>query len=369
MAKAGAAAGGRHVARGVVCALAGGVCWGFSGTCAQLLMADYGAPATWITCVRMVIAAAFFLLLAAARNWRDLAAALRDWRSLVQIAAFAVFGVLLTQLSYLNTIGYTSAGVGTTIEQVGLVFIMLYVCLRARRLPRAREAAGLVLALAGMAVIATQGDPSRLAIPAEGLAWGFVSAVALAFYTLMPVRVLAKWGSMVVTGLAMLFGGSAASVIVQPWAMGVQLPVGGVAAFVAIVVVGTFGAYLLYLQGVADAGPVKASLLCCVEPVSATVLALVWLRTPVSMWDLIGCALIVAMIFLVTEREQKPAAAPASQAGTAPAADRLPDDPPLFAGRALGARLLRKPPRRARGLRPAWRRCSTLATRRSPPSA
>ncbi|WP_449315130.1 GNAT family N-acetyltransferase [Rubneribacter sp.] len=334
MAKAGAAAGGRHVARGVVCALAGGVCWGFSGTCAQLLMADYGAPATWITCVRMVIAAAFFLLLAAARNWRDLAAALRDWRSLVQIAAFAVFGVLLTQLSYLNTIGYTSAGVGTTIEQVGLVFIMLYVCLRARRLPRAREAAGLVLALAGMAVIATQGDPSRLAIPAEGLAWGFVSAVALAFYTLMPVRVLAKWGSMVVTGLAMLFGGSAASVIVQPWAMGVQLPVGGVAAFVAIVVVGTFGAYLLYLQGVADAGPVKASLLCCVEPVSATVLALVWLRTPVSMWDLIGCALIVAMIFLVTEREQKPAAAPASQAGTAPAADRLPDDPPLFAGRA-----------------------------------
>ena len=83
------------------------------------------------------------------------------------------------------------------------------------------------------------------------------------------------------------------------------------AAFVAIVVVGTFGAYLLYLQGVADAGPVKASLLCCVEPVSATVLALVWLRTPVSMWDLIGCALIVAMIFLVTEREQKPAAAPA----------------------------------------------------------
>ncbi|WP_232050824.1 GNAT family N-acetyltransferase [Arabiibacter massiliensis] len=326
MAEAVAAAGGRHVARGVVCALAGGICWGFSGTCAQLLMDDYGAPATWITCVRMVIAAVFFLALTAMRNWRDLVAVFRDWRSLVQIAAFAIFGVLLTQLSYLNAIAYTSAGVGTTIEQVGLVLIMLYVCLRNRRLPRVREAAGLVLALGGMVVIATQGDPGRLAIPPEGLAWGLVSAVALTFYTLMPVRVLGKWGSMLVTGLAMLFGGSAASAVVQPWTMDVQLSTGGLATLVAIVLVGTLGAYMLYLQGVNDAGPVKASLLCCVEPVSAMVLALFWLHTPVSVWDLAGCALIVAMIFLVTEREPKLAE------GALPASDY--DDPPLFAGRA-----------------------------------
>ena len=236
------AAGNRHVVRGIVCALAGGICWGFSGTCAQLLMNDYGAPATWITCVRMVIAAVFFLFLTAVRNWRDLVAVFRDWRSLAQIAAFAIFGVLLTQLSYLNAISYTSAGVGTTIEQVGLVLIMLYVCVRAKRLPRAREAAGLVFALGGMLIIATQGEIDQLAIPAEGLAWGLVSAVALTFYTLMPVRVLKKWGSMLVTGLAMLFGGSAASVVVQPWTMPVNLPLGGIAALVAIVIVGTLGA-------------------------------------------------------------------------------------------------------------------------------
>ena len=132
------------MARGIVCALAGGVCWGFSGTCAQLLMNDYGAPAEWITCVRMVIAAVFFLFLTAVRDWRDLVAVFRDRRSLVQIALFAVFGVLLTQMSYLNAIRYTSAGVGTTIEQIGLVLIMLYVCVRARRLPRVREVLALV---------------------------------------------------------------------------------------------------------------------------------------------------------------------------------------------------------------------------------
>ncbi|MDJ1651559.1 MULTISPECIES: GNAT family N-acetyltransferase [Gordonibacter] len=327
---------GRHVVRGVVCALAGGICWGFSGTCAQLLMDNYGAPAVWITCVRMVIAAVFFLFMTAVKDWRSLIAVFRDRRSLVQIALFAVFGVLLTQLSYLNAIAYTSAGVGTTIEQVGLVLIMLYVCVRARRLPRVREVAGLILALGGMVIIATQGDPGRLAIPPEGLTWGLVSALALAFYTLMPVRVLKKWGAMLVTGLAMLFGGSAASVVVQPWTLDVQLSTGGLAALAAIVLVGTLGAYMLYLQGVNDAGPVKASLLCCVEPVSATILAVVWLHAPVSGWDIAGCAFIVAMIFLVTEREPKPALEGEGAPGVAlrEGAEAALDDPPLFAGRA-----------------------------------
>ena len=132
----------RHMARGVACSLAGGVCWGFSGTCAQLLMDSYGVDALWITCARMVVAAVCFLLVTVLRDWRSLAAVLRDWRSMVQIAAFALFGILLTQVSYLVTIGYTSAGTGTAIEQVGLAFIMLYVCVRARRLPRAREVGG-----------------------------------------------------------------------------------------------------------------------------------------------------------------------------------------------------------------------------------
>ena len=113
--------------------------------------------------------------------------------------------------------------------------------------------------------------------------------------------------------------------------MPVNLPLGGIAALVAIVIVGTLGAYMLYLQGVNDAGPVKASLLCCVEPVSAMILALAWLHTPVSVWDLAGCALIVVMILLVTEREPK--AEPAA-AGEIALADAYDDDPPLFAGRA-----------------------------------
>ena len=60
------------------------------------------------------------------------------------------------------------------------------------------------------------------------------------------------------------------------------------------------------------------------------ILALAWLHTPVSAWDLAGCALIVIMIFLVTEREPKTEQAAEGEGALADAYD----DPPLFAGRA-----------------------------------
>lgn len=299
--------------RGIVCALAGGVCWGFSGTCAQLLMSGYGVPSLWITCIRMAVAAVFFLAVVVVKERASLVAVFHDRRALMQIAAFAFGGVLLTQVSYLLAIQYVGAGIGTVFEQLGLVFVMFYVCLCGRRLPRGREAAGLVFALAGTVAICTKGNLGSLAIPPEGLAWGLVAALALATYTLMPVKPLQKYSAMLVTGLAMLFGGVAVNVVIQPWAMDVQLSAGALAALAAIVVVGTLGAYLLYLQGVKDAGPVRASLLCCVEPVAAMVLSVVWLGTPMTAWDYAGCVLIIIMVFLVTDRN-KADAKPASKA-------------------------------------------------------
>ena len=144
--------------------------------------------------------------------------------------------------------------------------------------------------------------------------------------------------------------------------MPVTLPLGGIAALVAIVIVGTLGAYMLYLQGVNDAGPVKASLLCCVEPVSAMILALAWLHTPVSGWDLAGCALIVIMIFLVTEREPKTEQAAEGEGALADAYD----DPPQAALRCWAT----TPAVRPRAMISSVpRRCSTSGIRRSRSSA
>ena len=322
-AAAGAAAVPRypHLVRGIVCAAVGGTCWGFSGTCAQLLTSGYGVPVAWITCVRLLAAAAIFLAVCLVKDRRALAGVLRDGRSMARIAAFGLCGVLLTQMSYLSTISYTNAGTGTVLERLGLIVIMVYVCLRGRRWPRKREFAGLVLAMGGTFLIATKGNVGVLAIPPEALFWGGVSAFALAFYTLLPGKVLAKWGSLIVTGLAMLIAGTVATVFVQPWNIPIEPSFGLVGVMVAMVLVGTFAAYLFYLQGIKDAGPLRTGMVGCVEPVAATAISAVWLGTPVTPVDMLGVAMIVVMVLLVTQREEE---GPAG--GEAPAAEGRADE-------------------------------------------
>ena len=316
-----------HVARGIAFAALGGICWGFSGTCAQLMTSELGVPVAWITCVRLLLGALIFLVACLFKNWRSLRAVLRDKRSLLRIAAFSMFGVLLTQMSYLSAISYTNAGTGTVLERLGLVVIMFIVCVRVRRWPKPRELFGLVFALGGTFLIATKGNIGALAIPAEGLMWGVVSAFALAAYTLLPGKVLAKWGSFIVTGLAMLLGGTVATVFVQPWSIPVDITPELVGVMGAMVIIGTFAAYLFYLQGITDAGPVRAGLVGCVEPVSATVISAVWLGTPVTPVDVAGIAMIVVMVLLVTQREEAPAKGEGGLDGS-------PDDLPPFEGRA-----------------------------------
>lgn len=336
-AAAGAGAPKSHVVRGIVFAALGGICWGFSGNCAQMLTAELGVPVLWITAVRLTVAALIFLAICLVREPRNLLAALRDGRSLAYIAGFAILGVLLTQVSYLSAIAYTNAGTGTVLERTGLVLIMGYVCLRTRRLPRPREAVGLVLAIGGTVLIATQGDFSRLAIAPAGLGWGLVSAVALAFYTLMPGKPLAKWGSFIVTGLAMAMGGTVSMAGVQPWTMGVTVTPAVVGVMALMVLVGTFAAYLFYLQGIADAGPVRAGLVGCVEPVSATIISALWLGTTVTPMDVLGCAMIVVMVFLVTDRGGEGDADQAAEGGKGAALshyDGARGNVPVFQGRA-----------------------------------
>ena len=57
------------------------------------------------------------------------------------------------------------------------------------------------------------------------------------------------------------------------------LDAAGVEALAVFVVIGSFFAYMLYMQGVKDIGSVRASLIGTVEPVSATITsALCWAR-------------------------------------------------------------------------------------------
>lgn len=306
--------GGSRFAIGVVCALVGATLWGFSGACTQYLFAHAAVSPAFITMVRMLGAGTLFLVLLAVRRRDTLKAMLRDRRTVASLAVFGIAGLFACQLTYIMVIGFTNAGTATVLQSLNIVFVLVATCLIMRRGPRVMELCGMACALVATLLIATKGDLGAINMPLAGLVWGLVNAGTVAFYVMYPKKLFARWGSMPVTGVGMFVGGIAALAV---WAglgaAGVGAGGGAAAApmvpvlspdcvfvLVLIVVVGTFGAFGLYLNGVSIVGGVKGSLLGAVEPVSATMFSALWLGTAFVWADWVGLVLMVATVFLVT---------------------------------------------------------------------
>ncbi|WP_394700610.1 EamA family transporter [uncultured Trichococcus sp.] len=63
---------------------------------------------------------------------------------------------------------------------------------------------------------------------------------------------------------------------------------------------GTVLSFSLYLEGVQRIGATVGSLLSSAEPLSATFLSVFWLGTSLHWTDLVGIALILSTVFLLT---------------------------------------------------------------------
>ena len=290
----------RIVRRGIVATLVGGTFWGLNGTVSKWLMDAYAIDPLWLVCVRELTACWLFLAAAAvtSKGRGQLAGVLRNPRGLAQIVAVSFGAVLFSQVAYLEAIDWTNSATATIMQSLGMVLVLAYVCLKVRRQPRRREILGVGLALVGTYLVATGGNPGQLNLPPEGLAWGLGCAAAAACLSILPAAPMARWGNFTVNGLAFLISGAVLSAWYRPWEHMPALDGVAIAVLALCVVVGTFGAYALYLQGVKDAGSMRASLLGTIEPVTATIATVAWLGTSFSPAEVVGFALIIAMVYL-----------------------------------------------------------------------
>lgn len=291
--------------RGVLCTLIGGCCWGFSGNCGQYLFNVHGVDPQWLTVIRMITAGLITVGIVAVRDKQKLIDCAKNKHDRIMMLLYGVFGLLLSQYTYLEAINATNAGTATVLQYIGPVLVMVLVCFSGRRLPKRHEALSIVLVIVGTFLLATHGNPNTVVINPAGLFWGLFAACTLVLYTLLPKSIAPKYGAFMTTGLGTLIGGIAFFIIVHPWPLTVDLPLSGWLAVAGMIIVGTVIAYPLYVQGVNDVGPVKASMLASVEPVSAAVISAVWLKSEFEAMDIVGFVCIITTVFLLAKPEKK----------------------------------------------------------------
>ena len=284
---------------GTFLTIAGGILWGISGVCGQFLFQSKDVTASWLVPLRLVTAG--FLLLCYYLI-RDKGKAFDIWktkRNRIDIIIYGLAGMMLCQYSYFQTIEWSNAGTATVIQYLGPALIVVWVCLQTKRLPEKKEVLGVILAVTGIFLIATHGNPTTLALSQKALIMGLISAVSVVIYTVKPARMQAEFDTPLILAWGMLIGGIALTIAFRPWNNKVIFDGETFTALTFIILFGTMAGFSMYMTGVKMIGSVKASLYSCVEPVASMVLTAVWMKVSFTTPDLIGTAFVIATIIIL----------------------------------------------------------------------
>ena len=285
--------------KGIVLTLVGGIFWGVGGSCGQFLFENKEVTSGLLVPIRLFASGLLILVLQLIRK-EKIFGVWKEKRDAAETLLFALFGMMLCQYSYFTTIQYSNAGTATVLQYTGPAMILVYLCIKAKRRPKAYEIAALIFSCGGVFVLATHGDISSLALPPEALFWGIIAAVTLVVYNLQPIRIIAKFSTLTVMGWGMTIGGIVLTAVMRPWKVSAVWDTETVAALLFIILFGTIAAFYCYLTGVRLVGAANASLLACIEPIAATIVAAAWLKVRFTPIDLVGFALTITAVVIIS---------------------------------------------------------------------
>lgn len=291
--------------RGIFLVLTAAVLWGVSGTVAQYLFQRNGFSPEWLVVIRLLISGVILLILARFKEKKKILDIWKNKNDISSLLLFSILGMLAVQYTYFAAINTSNAATATILQYLAPVMITCYVAIRFKKIPTYKELLAVALALVGTFLLVTHGNINELSITGWALFWGLGSAFALAFYTLQPQNLLKKWGSTMIVGWGMLIGGISFSFINPPWEFVGHWSISSYFAVIFIVIFGTLIAFYCYLESLKYITASETSLLASVEPLSAAVLSVIWLKVEFGVVDWIGSLCIIFTIVILSVAKNK----------------------------------------------------------------
>ncbi|MTD29469.1 EamA family transporter [Planomicrobium sp. YIM 101495] len=287
--------------KGMILVISGAIFWGVGGTVAQKLFQQHAIDVDWLVTIRLLIAGVLLLAIQYIRSGDSQVFDIWKTRfTAMSLVIYGLFGMLAVQYTYLASINQGNAAVATLLQYLAPVMIIIYLVLRRKTVFRRMDSVMVALALSGCFLLLTNGSLSGLSVPLLAVIWGVLSAVALAFYTLYAIPLLARFDSMVIVGWAMIIGGLALSVVRPPWQADFASFTLEVYVYLLFVILfGTMLAFWFYIESLQSLSPKETSLLSSLEPLAAVLTTVFWLHEPFGVYQWLGTACIIGMILLL----------------------------------------------------------------------
>ena len=290
---------------GMLSTFVGGTLWGINGVMGNYLFLNKNVITPWLIPYRLILAGFLLLSYLYYKKGSKIFDVLKNPKDLFQIVLFGFIGMLGTQYTYFSAIQFSNAAIATVLTYFGPTLVLIYMCLREKRKPLKYEIVSICLSSFGVFLLATHGDITSLQISFKALVWGILSALSVVFYTVQPESLLKKYGASIVVAWGMMIGGIFIAFVTKPWNINVTFDFITFLVLMLIIVFGTIIAFILYLTGVNIIGPTKASIIACIEPVAATICAILFLGVTFDFLDVIGFLCIISTIFIVAYFDKK----------------------------------------------------------------
>lgn len=266
------------------------VIWGGSIPVTKLGLRDL--PPLTLTALRFIVAAPFFLLLLRGRPLPP--PRVRRWAGVL-----GILGIGIGQVAQTLGVRLTSASVATVISAMIPILVVVFASIRLHQPVRSRQAVGLGMACAGVALVAT-GDPKRLlallwAPEISGDALVLLSSVTVALYYVLSVELVERYSAVTVAGLSSLAG---ACVLAPPavWELGhapVRLGPAGAVSVLYLAVLVTVVGIVIWFRALQHLPAGVAAVLQYLQPLVGVASAAAIFGDPLGVWFGIGTALVL----------------------------------------------------------------------------
>lgn len=292
-----------------------GLLWGTGGVTGVALSDSSGLGASAVAAYRLALGGGLLvLLLIAGRQWIPHAAAGRRRIVLTGLLAASF------QACYFGAMTVASVSLATLVA-IGSapMLVVLAQSVRRRRMPPASQVRPLLLGVVGLGLLvggptAPGTDPGEALV---GILLALGAGASFAALSILAARPHRGTTPEVVTGYGFLLGGLVLAVGTLPFGTLTFAPTSQSLLLVVLLALApTALAWTLYFRGLGHAGPAVATLVALLEPLTATVLAVLLLGESVNLTLLIGGGLLLLSVVDARPRPTRPAPRLRRQAGT-----------------------------------------------------
>lgn len=274
--------------------IAAGILWGLMGVFSGELN-NLGFNSAEGTAIRLISCALIFILI----NFKKLRVDIKD---LWQFVMIGIFSILTMSYTYFESIRLSSL----TLASILLYTAPVMVTLMSVMFYREKITPGKIICLTGAisGIVMISGIDTKISLTVPGLTYGLLSAFSYALYSIIGKNLLKKYEPVTVSSYAFIFAalGSVFTVDLPTmvctfidssnllYTLGIMIGCGVVTAAIP---------YTLYTLGLKHIPAGKASILACVEPLTASVMGICFYGDRIGLVSITGILLILlAVTFL-----------------------------------------------------------------------